>query len=163
MEQLWILAGIILVIVYIFDRKVLQFDLTAIKGFLKILLIGSGISIVLNLLVGRIPQLPPLPVSSLLFVWWEDVLFSLLLIYYAEKFLPKAMFIAVAIASSIVFGLGHLYQGWLAVVLLSLYPYFFSYKYGKKHGYGTVMLAHVVYDLSLVGNSYILQFIRSLI
>lgn len=88
-------------------------------------------------------------------------MFSLLLIYYAEKFLPKWIFVPIVVLSSLIFGAGHLYQGYFVAALLSLYPYFVSYKYGKKYGYGTVMLCHITYDLSIVGALYLAQFIRS--
>lgn len=89
-------------------------------------------------------------------------MFSLLSIYYAKKFLPHWAFVIVAVLTSAVFGLGHLYQGWLAAVLLSAYPYFISYHYGKKHGYGTVMVAHVIFDIVILSNIHIMTFLRSL-
>lgn len=163
METIWLFAGIVLVTVYFLDRERLQFDLKAFTNFLKIVLIGSSLSIALNTVLGRIPPLLPVEASSLLFVWWEDVLFSLLFIYYAEKLLPRWAFYIVAVISSVVFGLGHLYQGWLAAILVSFYPYFISYKYGKKHGFMTIMVCHVVFDLVIYGNTYILQFLKSLL
>lgn len=163
MEHFWIFAAFILAIVYVFDRSVLRFDLKAFAWFLKVLIIGSIISIVLNSLVGRFPPLPLVPVSSLLFVWWEDVLFSLLSIYYAKKFLPKYLYVPVIFISSIIFGLGHLYQGWFAAIALSFYPYFVSYRYGKKHGHGTIMAMHVVYDLSVYASLSMVHFIRGVL
>jgi hypothetical protein len=157
MEIIVALAGLILVAVFIFDRERLQVDLTAIGKFLKIVLIGSALSFVIRYSLGRIPTLPPVGFGSLLLVWWEDVLFSLLSIFYAEKFLPKWVFVPVAVSVSIVFGLGHLYQGPLAVLVLSFYPYFMSYKYGKKYGYGTVMICHVLYDVIVCGCSLLLS------
>lgn len=163
MEHLWALAAVILAVVFIFDRKVLQFDPKAFVSFLKILIIGSCISIVVNALVGRFPPLPPVPVSFLLMVAWEDVLFSLAPIYYVHKYFPKYIAIPIAVISSIVFGLGHLYQGWIAVAVLSLYPFFISYKYGKTYGYGTIFLAHTVYDLMVVCvNVPVSRYLRSL-
>lgn len=155
MEAVIILAGLVLAAVYVFDRERLQFDVKAIAEFTKLLLIGCALSIVLNYSLGRIPTLPPVGFGSLLLVWWEDVLFSLLSIYYAEKFLPKWAFVPVAITSSVIFGLAHLYQGYLAATLLSVYPYFISYKYGKKHGFGTIMVCHVIYDLMICGSIYL--------
>lgn len=152
-------AALILVIVYIFDRERLQFDVTAFKAFLKILFIGSAISVVLNTLLGRIPPQPFSDFSSLLFVWWEDILFILLPLFYGKKYLPHWAFVIVAVLTSAVFGLGHLYQGWLAAVLLSAYPYFISYHYGKKHGFGTVMVAHVVFDIVILGNIHIMKYL----
>jgi hypothetical protein len=157
MEIIVTLAGLILVAVFFFDRERLQVDLSAIGKFLKIVLIGSALSFVIRYSLGRIPTLPPVGFGSLLLVWWEDVLFSLLSIYYAEKFLPKWVFVPLAVITSLVFGMGHLYQGWFAVLALSFYPYFVSYKCGKKYGYGTVMICHVLYDVIVCGCSLLLS------
>jgi hypothetical protein len=44
---------------------------------------------------------------------------------------------------------GHLYQGLIPACMLSLYiP--ISIHLAKKHGYGTVMLCHIVYDFSTI-------------
>ena len=163
MEYFWLTGAIILLLVFIFDRSVLSIDVKALKLVVKVLAIGSVLSLVVNLISGRFPPLLPVPVTSLFFVGWEDAVFVLLPIYYAEKFLPKWGFVISAVVSSIVFGLGHLYQGWFIVLLLSFYPYFISYKYGKKYGFGTVIILHTIYDLVIFGNTTLLHHIKGLL
>lgn len=158
LHVLWILGSIVLAIVFVLDRKVLRVDFAGVKRFVKTIVIGSSISLIVNLLVGRFPPLLPVNASSLLFVFWEDAIFSILLIYYAEKFLPRWAFYTLAVISSAVFGLGHLYQGWLVVILLSFYPYFVSYKWGKRVGYGTIMICHIIYDLIIYGNTNLIHY-----
>lgn len=151
MEHLWIFAAFILAIVYVFDRSVLRFDSKAFLWFLKVLIIGSLLSIVLNSILGRFPPLPLVPVSSLLFVWGEDIIFSLLPLYYGSKLLPERCHVPVIILSSFVFGAFHLYQGLLFATVISLYPYI-SLHLGKKYGWGTVCVSHVTYDLLITFN-----------
>lgn len=148
---------------YAYDKHTLRFELPAFLKFLKILAIGSSLSIALNSLAGRFPPLPPVDVSSLFFVGWEDVIFSLLLIFLAEKLLHKWIFVPVVVLSSLVFGAGHLYQGIFCAILLSFYPYFISYRLGKKFGYATVILAHVTYDLTITANGEICRYLAQLI
>lgn len=163
MQTLWLISGFLLLTVYIFDRDVLRFDTEAVVRFLKLALIGSSLSVVLNVLLGRIPALPPVATSSLFFVGWEDVLFSLLPIYYANKYLHKNIAVPLIVISSILFGLGHVYQGYFAAALISFYPYFISYKLGKKYGYGTVIFCHVAYDLLVVHASKLSHFILQIL
>ncbi len=53
---------------------------------------------------------------------------------------------AIALGLSVHFGMGHAYQGMSAVVITMLYPFFISYRYGRKVGFGTVMVCHILYD-----------------
>lgn len=163
MQIYWAIGFVILALTFVYDRKVLQFDPTAFLRFLRVLALGLSLSVVLNLLVGRFPPLPPVGFGSLFMVWWEDMLFGVLLIYYAEMFLPRWLFVPVVVLSSLWFGAGHLYQGWFVALLLSLYPYFISYKFGKKYGFGTVMVAHVVYDLAIVSSLIATRYLHNLI
>ncbi len=163
LHALWIVGAIILAMTFVFDRSSLQFDMKAFKWFFKVIVIGSGISLALNLLLQRFPPLLPVDATSLLFVWWEDLVFSYLLIYCSEKILPRWAFYIVAVISSAVFGLGHLYQGWLVVALLSFYPYFVSYKWGKRVGFGTIMASHVCYDFIVFGNQKLIHYFGNLI
>ena len=78
-------------------------------------------------------------------VFWEDSFF-VLPIYWAMKKLSKWKGIAVAVLLSGLFGYGHMYEGYIAVALLSLYPYHISYKNGLKYGFGTIMVCHILYD-----------------
>ena len=163
MQIYWAIGFVILALTFVYDRKVLQFDPSAFMRFLRILAIGISLSVFLNLLAGRIPNLPPVGFGSLFMVFWEDLLFAVLLIYYSEKVLPRWLFVPVVVISSLFFGAGHMYQGWFVALLLSLYPYFISYKFGKKYGFGTVMVAHVVYDLAIVSSLIATRYLHNLI
>lgn len=87
---------------------------------------------------------------SVLGVFWEDlvyvvplVLFKRLLNFKSKIF--KAFFYLLVIATSISFGSGHLYQGMGAVALLSFYVPFTMFL-GERKGFGTVIIAHILYD-----------------
>lgn len=92
-----------------------------------------------------------IPWQATLTVFWEDACHSLPLVILAraiglDKWWEKGL-IGTAIAVVMVsFGLGHVYQGYLAAFLLSFYiP--FTFKKGQEIGFGTVMICHMIYDL----------------
>lgn len=82
-------------------------------------------------------------------VFWEDAIHGLPLLILREwikdkKYL-KYLYYPVLFLFMFEFALGHLYQG-LGGLFLGLYiPY--SINMGKKHGFGTVMICHMLYDL----------------
>lgn len=154
MEVFWGIALGLLAVVFYKDRQVLRIEKDSIWKFFKFVLTFKLIFLVLYVVLFRIfevapPSVPAPPLHYLPMVWWEDVLFSLIPIYYGYKFLPRPLATAVAIIVSFFFALGHLYQGWIGL-LLGIYPFFISYRYGKKHGYGTVMICHVIYDVMVI-------------
>ena len=86
-------------------------------------------------------------------VFWEDMLHALPLILLQKligtqkKTWPIHILATAVIMAS--FGLGHTYQGAFAAFALSFYiPY--SVQLGKKFGLGTVMICHILYDLSTI-------------
>lgn len=84
----------------------------------------------------------PLPM-----VWLEDACFMLpILILKDIHKVSKAIWIPVAVVSSLIFAYFHLYYGvvWAAITLL--YPYVISYRYSIKYSVGTIMVCHVLYD-----------------
>lgn len=160
MELFWLIGAVIFITVYLFDRKVLKLDKSIVWHFTQVILIGSAAAIVLNGLIGRFPPLPDhLGFGSLLMVGWEDLVFSLLPIYYGRKYLHPRIATILTIIASLAFGLGHIYQGYFWALITCFYPYFISYKCGRKYGYGTIMALHVIYDVSVVAIVYILNFI----
>lgn len=88
-------------------------------------------------------------INTLAAVWWEDACFVLpyLLLY---RFIGKQayLFFPVFVATSIVFMMGHAYQGPTGQVTF-IFP-FISFYYGKKYGAGTMMLCHILYDTIIV-------------
>jgi hypothetical protein len=92
-----------------------------------------------------------IPWQATLTVFWEDACHGLPLAILSrwlgkDKWWKKALtWIAIAIVM-VSFGLGHVYQGWIAAAALSFYiP--FTFKKGQEVGFGTVMLCHTLYDL----------------
>lgn len=88
-------------------------------------------------------------VNSLAGVWWEDSCFVLPYLIAYRIFGKKAYFLfPLFVITSYEFMLGHSYQGITGCVTF-LFP-FVSFYYGRKHGSGTVMLCHIIYDTTLV-------------
>lgn len=88
---------------------------------------------------------------SLSMVYWEDAVHTLpiaIISRYVSGPKSKFILIPILILTMISFGYGHLYQGALAASLLSLYVPI-SYYYGLRFGFGTVMICHVMYDLTI--------------
>lgn len=130
--------------------KVAQFcGFMALLTFARIasydFLLQSGLS---KSLPGMYPEI----MSSkwtLMLVFWEDMFFGVPL-YFIHKYwngkITRYLKWPVTIAMSLLFGLGHSYQGWQGVALTSLLPFFISKGYGEKYGFGTVMVCHILYD-----------------
>lgn len=92
-----------------------------------------------------------IPWQATLTVFWEDACHTLPLVILSrwlgdDKWWKKGIMWAAIAGVMVSFGLGHVYQGWIAAAFLSFYiP--FTYKKGQEVGFGTVMLAHTLYDL----------------
>jgi len=85
----------------------------------------------------------------LFMVWWEDLFYVLPMFWIVKRFKKWLAFLLIFFLS-MDFGAGHMYQGVWGVIVTSFYPYFISYRYGKKYGLGTVMVSHVIYDFATV-------------
>lgn len=96
-----------------------------------------------------------IPWQMTLTVFWEDMCHGVPLVLL-ERFLSKKKIKhskwIMRLSTLVVmcsFGLGHLYQGMIAALMLSLYiPY--SIKIGKEKGFGTVMICHTLFDLTTI-------------
>lgn len=103
---------------------------------------------------GNLEALPRLPWQiesqkwALGLVFWEDMFFAVPLYYIWKYMKTQWLQITLTVIISALFGLGHAYQGWNMVFISALLPYFVSYRYGKKYGFGTCMLGHIMYDVS---------------
>jgi hypothetical protein len=92
-----------------------------------------------------------IPWQVLLGVFWEDAAHSMPLVLAGMmlakskiySWLSKPLMVLVMLS----FGSGHLYQGPVMAFLLSFYV-MYSMKKGREYGFGTVMIAHILYDLS---------------
>lgn len=92
-----------------------------------------------------------IPLPAIFGVFWEDACFSMPLVLASLMFqksklyswLSKPLLVLVMLA----FACGHIYQGLFPALAISLYiPV--AMKMGKKYGYGTVMISHMLYDMS---------------
>jgi len=147
--------GVLITVIMIIKKPTLmKADFSKIASFLAfmaIITVGriSFCSFMSSIDPTFLPQIPDAlynhPMWRFLLVFWEDAFFVLPMVF-AFKYLKNWMAIPIVIGLSLWFGSGHLYQGWWAVIITSLYPYFISYKYGLKVGFGTVMLCHILYD-----------------
>jgi membrane protease YdiL (CAAX protease family) len=90
------------------------------------------------------------PLYTLGLVFWEDFFFAIPIYFIMKKCKRNWLKVISIILISALFGLGHLYQGWEAVVALAFAPYFITYHYGKKYGFGTTMIAHIMYDCATI-------------
>jgi len=149
-----VIGALMLLSFYIFDRKTIRVEWDKLASFIAFMTLVTFLRIAMYDLLMRIdPTMIPtmhrelleIPKIFLTLVWWEDC-FYVLPMFLGYKYLPKKYAHFLAILLSAHFGLGHLYQGIGGVLITSVYPYFISYKYGKKYGFGTVMCGHVLYD-----------------
>jgi len=158
MERL-IIAGVILILMCIFDRNMLRVELDKVAKFLGFM----ACLVVVQLAMGSysyqgIPSAPEhagIRTFWLAMVWWEDMFYAVPLYYGAklleiDKYKINKYFYYIFVAlMSIDFGLGHLYQGVPAVFITAYYPYFISLRYGKSVGFGTVVFCHIIYDFTI--------------
>lgn len=95
-----------------------------------------------------------IPWQATLTVFWEDACHGLPLAIISlmlgkDKPWKKAVRWSAIALVALSFGLGHVYQGYLAAALLSLYVPF-TFKKGQEVGFGTVMICHTLYDLATI-------------
>lgn len=94
-----------------------------------------------------------LPYFSFLTVFWEDALHTLPLAMLdrmrENRNWIKWIRYPLMILLMANFGLGHLYQGiWVAIQMCFYVPLVTNL--GKKHGFGTVILGHMMFDFSVI-------------
>jgi hypothetical protein len=150
-----LIGFVILILVFVFDRNTLRIEFDKVAKFLGFMACVVVFQLAIGSFNGKvnIPDHAWMPTWRLGLVFWEDMTYAVSL-YYLAKFLKleegnklkKALWVIAAIAVSIDFGLGHIYQGLTAVFITALYPVFISLKYGRVVGWGTVCLCHIIYD-----------------
>lgn len=92
-----------------------------------------------------------IPWQALFGVFWEDACHSMPLVlaglmWGGSRWYPWLSKIALAVVA-LSFGSGHIYQGVFPAVAICAYiPV--AMKLGKQFGFGTVMLCHILYDMS---------------
>jgi hypothetical protein len=95
-----------------------------------------------------------IPWQATFTVFWEDASYVLPLVIFSlclgqNKLWKKILTYAMIAMVSVSFGLGHMYQGYAAAAFLSLYVPF-TFKKGQEVGFGTVMICHILYDLTTI-------------
>lgn len=151
-----ILGIIFLIIASVKDKYTVRIEWDSVAKFLSFMAVITCFRLGIHDLItemgvgeGIIPQgekiMANVSAYKFLIVFWEDAFFGLPIYYFTKKFKKKVWIPLVVILSGL-FGLGHLYQGIQFAILSAIYPYFISYRYGRKHGFGTVMICHTLYD-----------------
>jgi hypothetical protein len=93
------------------------------------------------------------PWQCMLGVYWEDMCNALPLVILGRMMADKKWFqyiyALLIFVMSVTFGCLHAYEGIQAAFIMSFYiP--FTMRMGQKHGLGTVMICHIIYDLVTV-------------
>lgn len=158
MEMLIFFGVVILLMVatqFTKEKDILRIELDQVTKFLALMVFVTLIRIAFYDFmrdVGGVKSFPMIPPEisehkwSLALVFWEDFCFGVP-IYLAFKYLKrKWISVVITIFLSLLFASGHMYEGKQAVVLTAFLPYFGFYKYGKKFGFGTTMVCHILYD-----------------
>ena len=136
---------------FLFKKEVIRIEWDKVAKFSAFLLLVAAIRF--SLMEGANPSNGFTPgFRDIPLVPWEDAFFSLLGIYFFKDYLKLSskIWMPIAIISSIVFASGHIVYGGVWATMTLFFPYFLSYKYGKKYGYGTVMIMHVLYDFTTI-------------
>ena len=133
-------------IVLLVDRDKLKIKLDSVGKFITILAIVGLVKICLwN---GNLVNTNPYKINmvNFLFVFLEDVFFVMIPAFICSRINSKIFKVLIWVLFSAAFGSGHLYQGFVAVLITSIYPYFISYRYAKRTSFGTVMVCHFIWD-----------------
>lgn len=154
----WALGVLMILLTYMSEyRKILEVKPKAILKFLGVLAMISIARILLvkylmpeDVMESTRNMANLIPWQAVLGVFWEDACHSMPLVLLGLMFSKSKWYgwlskilLLVAMLS---FASGHIYQGLLPAAMISFYiP--LSMKYGKEHGFGTVMICHILYDL----------------
>lgn len=154
----WLLGiSIILLILWSGQKHHLRVNKEGLKKWARLLFIATCWKVAIykvfafsSLFGGSMEQASFIPISMAFTVFWEDAVFGLPLMLLRLKIGNKKwplpfywLYMAIAMA---VFGSGHTYQGIIQACMLSFYVPL-TVRIGKKHGFGTVMIGHMMYDL----------------
>lgn len=150
------LGLLIMMIVFIRDPKVLRVDLKAVNYFVTIMICFTFFRLaILSFLSSYGVDFSPILETfkyiefwRLGLVFWEDAFFAIPIYYIIDRWKWSKFLALPAIATlSTVFAVGHLYQGLHVFLITLIVPYLFFYRYGKKYGFGTTMICHVLFDM----------------
>lgn len=150
---MWILACFVIYATFKSGNKdLLRFELKpALKWLFFIFLMTILRCTIQHISKSAMPQnvVTELPIWICGTVFWEDVCHAMAVVLLMRLIPNKILSVAAGILGTMVmavaFGLGHLYQGYLAAAVLGTVV-FFSFRAGKKYGFGTVIFCHIIYD-----------------
>lgn len=157
MSPYYILGIVILICVYFSPyRQMLTVKLQSVKKFIIFMLFITLIRIIaikFDLLPYDLDHMryisDLIKWQLLLMVFWEDATHTIplaILKQHADTKFKKILYYLLLVITMISFAAGHTYQGGFSAALLSLYIPVTIY-YGLRIGFGTVMIAHVLYDI----------------
>jgi hypothetical protein len=152
----WSLGGLMFWAIWKSDFKdLLRFDLKAFsKFFLYMLTISLIRYFMIKWIVGmgmgsNFQAVKGIPIGAVFFTPWEDLCHSVPLVLLRRMIgtskwtWPIHTVMLITVTTS--FGLGHIYQGYWAAAMISLYiP--FAVGFIQKRGASTIMASHVLYD-----------------
>lgn len=151
MAPFWIVGALIIYTSRKMDASLTRISWGPVFRFIRFMAYVTAF----RLLIGPVVNTPKLPFEeltryvSLLGVFWEDAVHVLPAMIMARIGLPSIFSFVFLFFSSIAFATGHIYISPEWALITAIYPTI-SYHYGKKHGLGTVMICHILYDIITV-------------
>lgn len=154
----WLLGAFIFLAVYLSDyRNLLRIDKKPLKRWIVMLLWMTAGRILLFALFKGTAYVQNAHSMVDIICWqqcftvaWEDLAFSLPIVLFGkligDRIYWRLAYYLVFSIFMVAFGVGHLYQGIIPAIAISLYiP--FSVKRGQSWGFGTLAVCHTLYDL----------------
>ena len=144
----YFLGAVICLVIYNTNKDLLKVKLDSVSKFLTFMVFVVAYKLTVISFFNTPVSDAPFPFWSLSMVWWEDAVFAIPIYFISQSIrLNKLLKFSLILLISLLFGVGHAYQGIVGILVTSLYPYFISVRYGKVHGFGTVMVCHIIYDM----------------
>jgi hypothetical protein len=141
------LPACIAVMIYAYknDRDQFKVDLIWPAKFIAFMFILLFVR--LASMTGKYTAVPSsLSFLGFLSVPFEDMFFVMIPFYISKKISKNIGKVMVWLFFSILFSVGHLYQGIVAALITALYPYFISNRFAAKTSFLNVMICHFLYD-----------------
>jgi hypothetical protein len=136
----------LLISIAILDSEQIKPNLSGIAKFMGLMFVVMFLRISLfneSLLSSNLSRIN---FDSFLTAPLEDVFFVMIPLYFSRLVNNRFLSFISWTLFSILFALGHLYQGVLVAAITGIYPYFISRKYILKTNLATVMVCHYLYD-----------------
>lgn len=89
-----------------------------------------------------------LKLSDFLSVYWEEGFYVLPIVLLDKYIQPRWIIYLLLFFSAIMFGMGHLYQGVLAVIAMAIYA-ICCFVFRRSIGIGTFIICHIIHDLAV--------------